>query len=330
MTRSAPLALTLLIASLGALPAYAQTLNLGASTDPLSVSISPDFPRPYQVITVTPSSTLLDLSASTVVISVNGKEVERGSGAQSVPVSVGGPGQATTIDVSVSAGGQTYKREVVVRPADVSLVVEPISTTHPFYEGASLVASEGRVRVIALADLRSSPTNRLNPANLTYEWKFGDKQLAEQSGIGKNVLSATAPIQYRDAQVSVTVSTADGSIVAGASTVISPMNPIVRIYPSDPLLGPLFNRALSGSFQMQGAEMSFRAVPYYFGNAPSLTWTLDSTPEGNSSDITVRANGNGTGRSTLGVAANDAAEHQTVNTSLSVLFGKVSTNIFGF
>jgi len=326
MSRHALRSFFLLFALFGASVAHAQFGNVQV----LSVSISPEYPRPYETITVTPDSSYIDMSSSVVTVSVNGVPVERGTGVQSVPVTVGGPGAKTVISVSAVTGGQTYTQAITVRPSDVALVVEPVSTTHPFYLGAPLVASEGRMRVIALADLRTSTNTRLNPNSLVYTWKFGDQILQDQSGIGRSILTAVAPVRYRDAQITLTVASPDSAEVAQASTLISPVDPVMLVYQSDPLLGPLFDNALTGSFAMNGSESSFKAVGYYFATLPTFNWTMNSTPQGSDADITVRSSGAGTGQATLGISANDVARLQSAENSLVVQFGSKSANLFGF
>lgn len=302
-----------------------------SSTDPISITISPEYPRPYDVVTVTPESTLIDLSSATIKISLNGKVVMTGSGTQSVPVNVGGPGEKTTISVSATTGGKTYKKDLVIRPGDVSLVVEPVSTAHPFYLGALGLAPEGRVRVIAIADLRSSAGKRIDPATLVYTWRFGNQILQSESGIGKAVLTASAPQRYRDAQISVIVTTSDSSVVANAVTVLQPVDPVLRIYPSAPLFGVDFDHALSGTYSLSGAEESFRGVGYFFGATPTLAWAVNGQGSGGDKDVTVRTTGSGAGVASLSLSARLAQTHQTVTKALSVSFGdKTSTNLFGF
>lgn len=315
--------LAILFSLIGALPAYAQT----ATVQPLTLTISPDTPQPYETVTVTPDSTLFDPATARFTISVNGTVVASG-GVQSVPVTVAGPGESTTITAKAVVGSDTYTKQVVIRPSDVALVVEPISSTHPFYLGGSLTAPEGRVRIIAIPDLRTSPNARINAASLIYTWKWGDQVLAAQSGVGRSVLTATAPVRYRDAQISVSVSNQEQTLVAAAATVISPVDPIVRIYHADPLMGPDFDHALAGSFAMNGEEDAFRGVAYFFGSAPSLSWAINSQPASSDSEVTVRTTGTGQGTATLSLSANDST--QTGSAGLSVRFGSKKSNIFGF
>lgn len=321
------------IASLFFLPtfAFAQMPALdGYGVDPLTVTISPRYPRPFQTVTVTPKSTLIDLSASSVVVTVDGKEVGRGSGYQSYSVQTGGPGTRSAVRVSVSGGGSSAMDETVIRPTDVSLVLDPISTSHAFYEGASLVAPEGRIRVIALADLRTAPGSRIPSENLTYTWKTAGRILKAESGVGKSTLIATAPVLFRNTDVSVTVSSTDGTLVGEASVAISPTEPQLLLYQENPLEGTTFTSALSKDYSLTDSEEAFRAVPYYFPAEPSLTWLLNGKFAGSDPLITVRTAGDRAGSARLSVEAKQFGAYYSAESFLIVRFGAGNgTNLFG-
>lgn len=305
---------------------YTSYAQLGA--DPLILNASPAYPRPYESVTIVPESSVIDLSASTVTVSVNGQVMSTGSGAEAAYVTMGGPGTVTTVRVSAVYGGQTYTKTLTLRPADVALVVEPVSTSHPFYEGGSLVAAEGQVRLVAIPDLRTSAGAPIPAANLVYTWRNGEQVLQAASGIGKSVLTATSPIRYRDARITVTVSSQDRSIVAEATTVIAPANPLVRVYRNDPLLGPLYDTALPASVELSGTEETFRAVPYFFSNAPAFTWSVNGATSDTDRDITLRSTGEGNGRARVQVLAGLAAE--SAGAAFTVDFGDSSGfNFFG-
>lgn len=304
---------------LGAAAAHAQDF---ASTEPVSLVISPQYPRPNQIVTVSPRSTLIDLNASTVRVSVNGANVYEGSGTQPVSFPAGGLGERTNITVTVTdPAGKVYTKQHTIRPAEVSLVLESPSTAHPFYQGGGLVASEGRVRLVALADLRSAAGTRLSPANLVYTWKLGNRVLTDSSGIGKSTLVATAPVRYRTADISVTVTSPDSSLVGEARTVVSAVDPVARVYQNDPLLGPNFDTALSGRFTMPDTEATFRAVGYFFSVPPTFSWRVNSTSGGSDKDITVRATGNGQGTANLQLTADAPSSPRNALSSFSVVFG---------
>jgi len=325
------LALSFLVLSLFGLSALFPAAHAQfGGTEPLAAIVSPQYPRPYQTVTVIPQSSAFDLAAATVSISVNGTVVAQGSGAEPAYVTVGGPGTAATVTVRATTGGQTYTQTVVLRPADVALVLEPLSSAHPFYEGGVLVASEGRLRLVALPDLRRSSGVAVSASDLVYTWRNGEQILQSASGIGKSVLTASAPVRYRDATISVTVATQDQSVVAYAETPIAPSDPLVRIYRTDPLLGPLFSVALPTRIAMATDEESFRAVPYYFAGEPLVGWEVNSVPGGSENTITVRASGNGAGTALLTATARAPVSPSTATASLSVRFGeKRSFGLFG-
>lgn len=320
----------LVLTSVIAVPVHAQTFG-DTNTEPLSVSLDPNYPAPYQTVTVTPASTIFDIAASTVTASVNGTSVYKGSGAQPISITVGGPGSVTTISISATNAGRTYTKKLVVRPASVALVVEPVTTTHPFYEGRGLVSTQSRVRVVAVPDIRTSTSAAVSPSSLVYTWKLGNQILESASGIGKNVLDAAAPERYRDADISVMVSTQNQNIVAQAATTISPIDPFVRIYRNDPLIGPIFDIALTGNVAMSDTEDTYRVAPYDFATTPAITWTVNGSESGSDPDITVRASGGGQGTAALGVTVKQNDPLITAASTISILFGqKNSKNIFGF
>lgn len=315
----------LLSLALAGFAAHAQL----ASTDALTLDVSPQYPAPYQTVTITPQSSSIDLSGSSLTYSVNGKVVQQGSGQQSANISLGGPGSATTVTVTATYNGTPYSASVTLRPADVALILEPVSTTHPFYEGGALVGDQGNIRVIAMPDLRTSSGAQIPPSSLEYVWKNGDQVLESASGIGKSVLTASAPVKYRDSTVTVTVSTPDQSVVGQAAVLISPTDPVVRIYENDPLLGPRYETALPGSVTLTQNEDTYRAVPYYFTTVPTLTWSLNGAASQTGQDITVRPAGGGGGTALLGVSASTGSLGQSASANLSVSFGQSSGGLFG-
>lgn len=312
--------------SFGSSGARAQEIG---SAEPLSLVISPSYPKPYETFSVSPRSSVVDLAASRVTISVNGTVVEEGSGQLTGYGRTGAAGSRTTISVVVVNGGKTYRKDAVIRPADVALVLESLATAHPLYEGGALVSSEGAVRLVAVPNIMVGGVT-VRPQNLVYTWKLGSQILKEASGIGKSTLTATAPIRYRNAVVSVTVATQDGGIVAYAETTVSPVDPIIRIYRHDPLMGPLYERAYTGTLALGSEEQTFRMVPYFFNAEPEVSWSVNSTKSGVQQDITVRPTGSGRGVAVLGASASLSGLFQSAETSLRVEFGEQgSFNFFG-
>lgn len=305
--------------------AHAQLLP----TENLTLLITPEYPRPYDTISITPKSNQINLSASEVVVYENGKVIEKGSGERRTYVTLGGPGSQTTIRVTATSEGQTYEVEVRLRPADVSLVIEPTTTTHPLYRGSALPVAEGPLRIVALADFRNSSGTRVPSGALSYTWRLGNKILTQESGLGRSVLTATAPVQFRDADVSVTVSTSDDSMTAQASVEVTPTSPVAYVYRADPLLGIDIAHRLSGSFPMLSEEETFEVVPFYFSGPPSISWTLNQNPAGTQNSLTVRTENSGSGTALAGFVAT-GPQGESAQGSFGLTFNNQSAGIFGF
>ncbi len=321
------LLLSIPLLSVALLPGVLQAQTL-PSIEELTLTVSPQYPRPYDTVTATVSSNQLDLAAGAITISVNGTVVSEGE--RSATFTLGGPGTKATIVATVKDAAGTHSATRVLSSADVALVQEASSTVPPFYKGGKLPASQGTVRLIALTNFQTAAGTQIAPQNLSFTWKLGDQVLMSDSGLGKNVLTAVAPVRYRDARVSVTISTQDKSLSAQASTLVSPVDPIMRIYRHDPLQGIDLSRALSGIFAMTNDEETFRAVPYYYASPPTLGWSLNSADSGSNPDITVRTTGSTKGSALLGARAAAAGVTNNAEARLTVQFGENrSTGLFG-
>ena len=302
-----------------------------ADTTPFSASISPQYPAPYSQATLSLSSSALDLANATVNVSVAGKELYQGS-VRPVSIPVGKTGSITSVKVKVTSGGVSYSQTISIQPQDVVLVAEPVSSAPAFYPGKSLVPIEGDVRVVAIANIQDSVGKVLDPSTLSYSWTVDGTQIANASGIGKQALIVASPLQYRERSVSVAVMSQDESLFGGASISLTALDPSVRIYENDPLLGILFDHALSGSYTIKGSEDTLYAAPFSLPNtngAPLLQWLLNGDAAQTGNSITLRPTGSGQGSASLSLTAS-AGESSSANENLSILFGTSnSIGLFG-
>lgn len=309
------------------------TPTFAAGVPAFTLSINPRYPAPYSTAVVTPLSTVLDLSISTMSVTVNGVATYQGN-VQPFPAKISAPGTKTSIVVTLTSGGQKYTEGLTLTVGDVALVKEPRSTSHPLYPGKSLVPLSGSVRVVAVPDFRTSTGVRLNPATLAYTWTVDNAILQNSSGIGKDSIIVAVPLQYRERIVSVVVKTQDGTQVSGGSVPIAGTEPTVRVYENDPLLGIRFDRALMGTFSIGGGEVSLFGVPYSFstdGGAPAMSWLLNGSGAQQGRVLTLRPQGSGQGSASLSFSANKQSTFESASTNLSVSFGNTEGGggIFG-
>lgn len=313
------------------LPLTASAQAFG-NADAFSVSVNPQYPAPNSQATLSVVSSTLDLNNATMVVSAGGKEIYRGN-AQPVSIPLGAAGRVIVVTVTILSGGASYSQTLSIQPQDVALVVEPVSSTPPLYQGKSLVPLEGDVRVVAMANLRDLKGKTLSPNSLSYAWTVDGAQIARASGIGKDTVMVASPLQYRSRSVSVAISSQSGNMVGGASVSLTPNEPSVRIYENDPLLGIRYERALSGSYEIKDAEDTLYAAPFSFpatGGLPIVEWFLNGSSAQTGTGITLRPSGSGDGSASLSLVAS-SGESTRATADLSLLFGSTSSgfSLFG-
>jgi hypothetical protein len=313
------------------LAADAQSLTVGgANGDAYTVSVSPQYPLPNGQATLSFTSSVIDLANASVTVSVAGKNVYQGA-VQPVAVPVGRTGSITDVAVTMVVNGASSRQDLSIQPQDIALVAEPVSSSPVLYPGKSAVPPGGDVRVVAVANVRGADGRAIGPSALSYSWTVDGTQIANSSGIGKSAIVVAAPFQYRLRAVSVVVTSQDGSLSGGAALSLSAGDPLVRIYENDPLLGILFNKALS-RFSIPGAESTLYAAPFSFpttSGAPLLQWFLNGTAAQVGNSITLRPTGSGEGSASLSLVAS-AGANTTATINIPLSFGAAqSTNFFG-
>lgn len=300
-------------------------------TTPFAAAISPQYPAPYSDATLSVASSVLDLSAATLSVSIAGSQIYKGS-VQPLAIPLGRAGSITEVTVTLSAEDASYEDTLSLQPEDVALVAEPIASAPPLYQGKPSVPLDGNVRIVAIANLRDEGGRMLDPNTLSYAWMVDGTKMANASGIGKSALIVASPLQYRAREVSVAVASPDGSLVGGASLSLSAVDPTIRIYESDPLLGIRFDRALSDSFSIGNAETTLYAAPFSLpttSGAPLIEWFLNGNSAQTGSTITLHPTGSGQGAASLSAVASRGA-YAKAATNLSLIFGTApSFNFFG-
>ncbi len=292
--------------------------------------MSPQYPAPYSQATISELSSSLDLTGATMTVFANGAQVYRGN-VQPVAVTLGGAGAPVNVKVLITINGTQYSQALLIRPQDVSLVAEPISSAPPLYAGKPLVPLGGDTRMVAAASLRDGNGRMLDPSALSYTWTVNGTQISSASGIGKDAIIVASPLQYRESTVSVAVANQSGSVTGGASFSLTAEEPVVRIYKNDPLLGILYDHALSNSYAITGTEASLYAAPFSFPTsaaAPVLEWFLNGAAAQTGNSITLRPTGSGGGNASLSLVAS-SGDFLKATTNLSLSFGAQTSNPFG-
>lgn len=320
-------------------PLLASAQLTGLTSDSVELNISPQNPGPNQSVKATLVSYSTDLNRADITWSINGDQESSGKGIKTFTFSTGNLGTRTTLDVLIiSEDGYPILKNVIFNPASVSLLVEAASYTPPFYRGRAYFPYQGSARIIAVPSFVDENGKQISSSNLIFEWKDGGRNLANSSGVGKNILNYKGNIPIRAGGISVIVSSIDQKYVANNGTNIEPTETKAVLYENDPEYGMLYNKALTGSIKLNKEEMNVVAVPYYFNvEDPSdynlkYEWKLNSSlvkTSGNS--IVLKSPSGGSGNANLALQLSNTVDiFQFASAGLNINFGATAKNIFGF
>jgi len=211
-----------------AIPANAQIPSFDVGQSPegaLSLSLSPEHPRPGVSVKATLSSLRHDLDRSTVSWLIDGAVEKAGVGVKTFSFTAPPVGATAIVSVSVTtAAGQSFSASRSVTPAEVVLVWEATSSVPPFYGGKALFPPQGHIKIVALPNIPGA-----SQESVVYTWKKNGTILGSLSGIGKNILELDASVTDRSMFVVVEVESPNG-IVAQQGLRLSTTQPFAQLY----------------------------------------------------------------------------------------------------
>ena len=321
------------------LPQFASAQLLPVNTtQSLSILLTPAYPKVNQTVTARLESSAVDLSQAEIAWYLNGTLRNKGQGEKALRFRTGRLGEKTEIAVTILPNfGASLQKTLTVRPAEVDLHYEAESYTPPFYRGKALYSFQGRVRVVALPSFVDANGERVPNGDLNFSWSQNGNPLPRESGVGKNVfIVEDKGGLIRPAFVSVEVSTLSKDLIASAEIALAPGAPSVIIYENHPLLGILWNRALSENFTLSEKEVRLVAVPYFFSasgqsdRALSFSWQMNGeTLSGERTNNVVFRNEEGVeGEALVGVEVGNAKSIYQSAVASSRIFFKAVTSDF--
>lgn len=308
--------------------ASAQTEFINASSgEALRVSISPQYPKAFETVSVSVEDFSRDLNNLTISWALNGKVQQKGVGLKTFSFATGALG--TVSNLTITIGGTA--RTVAIRPTGIDLLWQAASYVPPFYKGKALHSNQDPLVVVAEPFFLTSSGKRLDPSTLTYKWSQNGKVVQEASGYGRRSFSVRPSVLSKSIDVSVEVTSSTGDYKSTAQTSIDEVSPEVIVYENNPLFGVQSQVALNNKTFSLGTkpETTFLAVPFFFsvGTSPkniSYSWSQNNTALDKTTDsIVFRAPAEGGGESVVGVQVKSALSMmQGSNASVSVRFNK--------
>ena len=315
--------------------------GFGASLASVSITTSPEYPRPNQAIEATVTSVSEDLRAATVVWVLNGEVIQESEGNQAVVFTTGDVGVVQTLQALVKTpNGLVLQDTITINPADALVVWEAVTYTPPLYRGRPLYSADAIIAAEAFVIAQDDTGNAIDPNTLIYTWSRNGSVLNDLSGRGAKSIRTQGPKFLGQDLISVEVSRESGQLIANTGALIDTIDPEVVLYEKDPLIGTRYHSAVTSADNLSNATQ-LEAVPFFmsarFKNDSSLTYrwrvngkTVSNDPAQPSILSLVASEANG-----FGIRVDLTVEHaynllQSVNDRWSFSFsGESGGSLFG-
>jgi hypothetical protein len=246
-------------------------------TEQVSVEVVPEVPVPGQTVNISIKSYSSEFDKANITWRVNNQIISQGTGFRNFSFSAPESGKTLTVKVTVlKQEGGVFEKSFTFSPSDVDLVYEAQTYTPPYYKGKALFTSESSVRFIAMPYFIENGVT-LNPNNLVYKWSVNGSVIESESGYGKRVFEGQSNLVSRPYNVEVEVSAINSTLKAKKSMLVKNNQPDLVIYESNPYLGVVFERAVTGNFKLSGPELSLQAIPYFYSTKQKDNDSIDYT-----------------------------------------------------
>lgn len=318
------------------LPLFFVDAEILTSENDIYIKMVPENPGANQTVSINIESYLTDLNRAEIIWYKNDVIKQRGNGQKTFSFETRGLGSSDTITIQVkSIDIGTITKNITITPAEVGLIWEADSYTPPFYKGKALNSRQSKIKVVAVPNFVSSNGNSFDSKNLIYQWKKDWKILGKYSGYGKNTLVLDGNQILTDTIISVEVETTDGSIKSQKRITISNYDPEIIFYKEDPLLGVMYEKAITNRFDLNDEEIIIKVAPFFFSNKDNLkyNWSMNNKKltDLEEQDFIILRQGEDTGITNLSLEIQNLDKiMQFARNSFNISFNGVQkTPIFG-
>jgi hypothetical protein len=159
----------------------------GGIEEQISIVQVPTIPQPGQGVSVQISSYSSDLNKARITWTLDGRVLSSQTGATSLQFTAPQSGETSRLVITITKeGGGTITKTIVINPAEVDLIYEADTYTHPFYKGKRLYTSESNVDFIAIPNFVRNG-RKIPSSELVYTWKINGNVRQDVSGYGRSV-----------------------------------------------------------------------------------------------------------------------------------------------
>ncbi|MAZ67264.1 hypothetical protein CL652_00645 [bacterium] len=261
---------------------HAQLLD---NLNSVEITLSPEYPKPGQIVQASVFLASENVRTATIVWLLDDEIQQEGAGDDTFRFVAGGVGVPQALGVLVKMpSGQVFAKTLRVIPAEVTLVWEADTYTPPFYKGRSLYSSGSIIRAEAIPNFVDEEGRVYTSPELLYTWSKNGTVLGKMSGIASNAIVVEGPKFFGNFILSVEVSTPDGTQISQSAARIETVDPVIKVYERDPLVGVLYHNAIGSGYSFSGtsqfevqAEPYFMDTPYPNNDSLRYSWSINGS-----------------------------------------------------
>lgn len=289
--------------------------------------LEPKNPGPKTPVKATISSFAHDFKRSDITWTVNGKQVAKGIGADTIQFTTGSAGTKTIVRATIATeDGQRLEKTITILPAQLSLAWEAETTAPELYRGKKMPSKEATVRLLASIEGKTSTGKTLSSDDLVFTWTHDGRALPGANGKGRFTTTITTPTNGDSTKIHLLAATNDNSVVVEGEVTIPLVEPFVLLYENEPLQGVSQN-AVGDNISLQNDELTLEAEPYFFSGTKedlSFVWRLGEreieTSPANPRSVTLRT-GAGSGKNQLTLLVRNTGKlFQEARARLTIFF----------
>ncbi len=301
----------------------------------VSIEQVPKIPKPGEVVSIRISAYSTNLNKAKITWTQDGTVILSQTGAVTNQVQAPQSGKTSKVTITIlKEGGGTLVRTVTLSPADVDLMYEAETYAHPYFKGKRQFTSEASVTFIAVPNFVTPAGKKFADKDLVYTWKINGSVQQAISGYGRNTFSTKGQLIERPMQVTVEVSAINSTLIASQSINMRSIAPEIVVYENNPILGVVYEKAVTGGFLLERPQVDFEAIPYFFSGATkdssnfAYSWAINGTRVTNKvpteNYLLLRNDENTEGRAFISATlAHTANLLQTTQTQFELEFKKV-------
>jgi hypothetical protein len=299
-----------------------------------SISSSPEIPRIGQPVTINVYSDSINLNLQKITWYTNDKFFKEGVGEKEIIFKNNTDNNTKIKAVITKSDNSKIELSTQISPAEIDLIIEPLSYVPPFYKGKSSFIEQGTFFATVVPNIKING-KKIESKNIFYKWVKDGVVIGSLSGVGQDSIKITGSIPIMDIELEVSAySFPEKELLAEDSIFVETNEPKVLFYEKNPLYGILYNKTVSDGYYIgERNELNVVAEPFFFDflkntdDKAEYVWEINNTKATSSLNknelLLIQQSDKIKGNSNISVnVSNIKRTFQEISNSFNLEFGK--------